>query len=190
MSSAPVIVGVDEAGRGPLAGPVVAGACVLTDALMTHPLIRDSKQLSPEERDEAFAWITEHCTYGYGMTDAAAIDAAGILAATERAMQEAVAMLAATIRPTYLLVDGRDKFWFDYPHSSVIGGDATEPCIAAASIVAKVTRDRLMPAFDRQFPGYGFMQHKGYGTPEHVAAVRRLGLSPLHRATFCTALSS
>lgn len=185
-----VIVGVDEAGRGALAGPVVAGACVLVPSLVGHPLIRDSKALTPEERDEAFAWMEQHCVFGVGVVDAATIDAEGILAATERAMQEAVAMVATVVRPTYLLVDGRDKFWFDYSHSSVIGGDASEPCIAAASIAAKVTRDRLMIAADALHPAYGFARHKAYGTPEHFGALRKHGVCPLHRRSFLTALSA
>lgn len=188
--SPPVIVGIDEAGRGPLAGPVVAGACVLMDALITHPLIRDSKQLSPQQRDEAFAWIDANCVFGFGVSDAAMIDGQGILAATEHAMQQAVAMIERIIRPTYLIVDGRDRFWFDYPHSSVIDGDAKEPCIAAASIVAKVTRDRMMPAFDAQYPGYNFSGHKGYGSPEHIAAIRALGPCPLHRSSFLRNITS
>lgn len=182
MTPSPVVAGVDEAGRGPLAGPVVAGACIDLPALKTHPLIRDSKQLSEHEREEAFAWIAAHCTFGVGVVGADVIDREGILAATERAMQEAVAMLAT--RPTYLLVDGRDKFWFDVPHSSVIGGDDLEPCISAASIVAKVTRDRMMVAWDREFPQYGFAQHKGYAAPTHIAVLQTHGPCALHRTTF------
>ena len=179
-----VIVGIDEAGRGALAGPVVAGACVLADALSLHPLIRDSKELTAEQRGEAFAFIIAHCPYGVGIVDHAFIDANGILAATERAMQEAVAELAKIVTPTYLLIDGRDQFWFDYPKSSIIKGDQKELCIAAASIVAKVTRDRLMMDYARAFPHYGFDVHKGYGTPEHFGAIRKNGPCRLHRRTF------
>ncbi|TSC79389.1 MAG: ribonuclease HII [Candidatus Peregrinibacteria bacterium Gr01-1014_25] len=140
--------------------------------------------MTPEERDEAFAWIEKRCTFGIGIVGADVIDAHGILTATETAMQQAVAQIATVRRPTYLLVDGRDKFWFDYPHSSVIDGDVLEPCIAAASIVAKVTRDRLLQDMASTFPGYGFEQHKAYGTAEHFAAINRLGPCPTHRRTF------
>lgn len=179
-----VTAGIDEAGRGALAGPVVAGACVLPTGIPLPRFIRDSKKLTPEMREEAFAWIAAHCAYGAGIVEAAFIDLNGILPATERAMQEAVRMLAQTCRPTYLLVDGRDKFWFDYPHTAIIDGDNLEPCIAAASIIAKVTRDRLMVRQETCFPGFGFALHKGYGTPEHYEALALHGLSALHRRTF------
>lgn len=188
MTPGAVIAGLDEAGRGPLAGPVVAGACIDIPALKTHPLIRDSKVLSEAQREEAFAWIAAHCAFGVGVVDAAVIDREGILAATERAMQEALALLPPHARPTYLLVDGRDKFWFDVPHSSVIDGDALEPCISAASIMAKVTRDRMMRCEALRFPGYGFEQHKGYAAPAHIAALQRLGPCAIHRRTFLTRL--
>lgn len=188
-----IIVGIDEAGRGPLAGPVVAAAVHLPCSV--HPHARggwtaqgcrlfDSKQLTASEREEACAWITGTCPYGVGMVDADEIDAIGILEATNKAMQEALEGLYAFVRPTYLLVDGRDAFWFDVPHSSVIGGDALEPCIAAASIVAKVTRDRLMIEHARAFPLYGFERHKGYGAPEHIACIRTHGVTPLHRRSY------
>ncbi len=180
----PVIAGIDEAGRGALAGPVVAAACILPDLPVIPTFIRDSKQLPPESREKAFHWITEHCLFGIGSSDAACIDASGILAATESAMQQAIAELAVRRQPTYLLVDGRDHFWFDYPHSSLIRGDQREHCIAAASIIAKVTRDRLMVQFDGEFPGYGFALHKGYGTAEHFTAITKLGCSRIHRRTF------
>ena len=179
-----IIAGIDEAGRGALAGPVVAGACILPADTPLPRFIRDSKQLTPEIREEAFAWIAAHCTYGAGIVDATFIDRYGILPATEKAMQEAVAVVARTCRPTYLLVDGRDKFWFDYPHTAIIDGDNIEPCIAAASIVAKVTRDRLMVDLDRTFPGYGLAVHKGYGVPEHFAAIGKIGRCTIHRQSF------
>ncbi len=184
MVSSPVIVGIDEAGRGPLAGPVVAAACVEIPALKKYTLIKDSKQMTPEEREEAFAWIEAHCTIGVGISDAAFIDAKGILAATETAMQQAVAMIAQHIQPTYLLIDGRDKFWFDYPHSSIIDGDSLEPCISAASIVAKVTRDRLMIKMAEEYPAYRFDVHKGYGTPLHQEMITKYGPCAIHRKKF------
>jgi len=185
-----VIVGIDEAGRGPLAGPVVAGACVLNPLLKDHPLIRDSKVLTPEERQEAFAWIQKNCITGYGIAENIEIDTIGILASTEKAMQQAVSMIADFVRPTYLLIDGRDKFWFDYPHSSIIEGDSKEPCISAASIVAKVIRDRLMMEHAKTYPRYGFEQHKGYGSPLHIEALQMFGPCPLHRQTFLTRILS
>jgi len=183
-ASSAIIAGIDEAGRGALAGPVVAGACILPTGIPLPRFIRDSKKLTPELREEAFAWITAHCAYGAGIVEAAFIDRYGILPATEKAMQEAVAALAEKRRPTYLLVDGRDKFWFDYPHTAIIDGDNIEPCIAAASIVAKVTRDRLMVELDRTFPGFGFAIHKGYGVPEHFAAIAKTGTCAIHRQSF------
>ncbi|MBI2523751.1 ribonuclease HII [Candidatus Peregrinibacteria bacterium] len=172
-----VIVGIDEAGRGPLAGPVVAGACVDYKNFPPH-LIQDSKQLTPDEREKAFLWIQEYCTYGIGISDASEIDRIGILEATQKAMQDALAEVAKTVIPTYVLIDGRDHFWFDYSHSSIIGGDQKEPCISAASIVAKVTRDRWMiETAHRQFP-------RGEGQGEGVKGIPlplSLILSPRER---------
>ncbi len=202
MPTIRIIAGIDEAGRGPLAGPVVAAACVLPHPLYrrgrVHPrwspfeqepekdiLIADSKQLTPEERTTAFNWIISHCAFGIGISAHSVIDQKGILAATELAMQKAVHQLQACTNPTYLLVDGRDHFWFDLPHSSIIRGDEHEACIAAASIIAKVTRDRIMVRSDRVFPGYGFSSHKGYGSVEHIGCIRTLGPCPIHRRTFC-----
>lgn len=191
-----VIIGIDEAGRGPLAGPVVAGAVHLACACIPHsqggwspdhaPHIRifDSKQLTEDERNAAYDWITTECAYGIGSSEADEIDRIGILEATNRVMQDAVAMLALHITPTYILVDGRDAFWFDYPHSSLIKGDSLEPCIAAASIIAKVTRDKTMIEADANCPLYGFAKHKGYGSPQHIDAIQKHGASALHRTTF------
>jgi ribonuclease HII len=147
-------------------------------------LIGDSKMLSEEQRETAYAWIVTHCAYGVASVSADDIDAFGILAATERAMQEAVRMLAARVTPGYLLVDGKDAFWFDYPHSSVVRGDSSEPCIAAASIIAKVTRDRWMKRQALLFPQYGFDKHKGYGSDMHREAIRVHGPCALHRKSF------
>lgn len=179
-----VIVGIDEAGRGALAGPVVAGACVLIDELAENPLIADSKALTPEQREEAFGWIEQHCTFGYGVVEGHEVDTIGILAATEKAMTMALSMIEDSITPTYLLIDGRDKFWFNYPHSSVIKGDESEPCISAGSIVAKVYRDRLMVEHSKKFPEFKFHEHKGYGAPLHIEAIQMFGPCHLHRRTF------
>ncbi|MDA1208410.1 MAG: ribonuclease HII [bacterium] len=184
MDQTLVIVGIDEAGRGALAGPVVAGACVLTDAMKHHPLICDSKALDPASREVAYGWILKNCIWGFGVVDASVVDNEGILAATEQAMTKALAMVEEQIKPTYLLIDGRDKFWFPYPKSTVIRGDESEPCISAGSIVAKVTRDRLMMESDADFAQYGFASHKGYGTEEHFAAIKDHGMSSMHRKTF------
>ncbi len=186
QSPTAVIAGIDEAGRGALAGPVVAAACILGEDITPHPLIRDSKALSPKEREEALVWIEMYCQFGIGIVESEEIDRIRILSATEKAMQDAVANLAKEQRPTYLLVDGRDKFWFDYPHSPLIRGDQLEPCISAASIVAKVTRDRIMEEHAKEFSHYGFKQHKGYGTKDHTNAIQEIGLCPLHRKTFLT----
>ncbi len=178
------VAGVDEAGRGALAGPVVAAACVLPANVRVPRFIRDSKALTPKQRDEAYEWISKHCLFGVGKRTAKFIDAKRILAATEGAMQDAVKALLVQTKTDELLVDGRDKFSFSVPHTSIIRGDATEACISAASIVAKVTRDRLMIAYAKTFPQYGFEKHKGYGSASHVKALRQHGLSTLHRQTF------
>lgn len=184
MSENAVIVGIDEAGRGALAGPVIAAACVEHSLLRELPFIQDSKKLTETSREKAYAWITQYCTYGVGVRDASFIDTHGILAATEGAMQEAVQNVAVSITPTYLLIDGRDKFWFDYPHSSIIKGDEKEPCIAAASIIAKVTRDRMMSEYEEEYRFYNFAGHKGYGSVDHFKAISQHGQCPLHRSTF------
>lgn len=199
MTAAPVIVGVDEAGRGPLAGPVVAGAVHLPRELkktkrggweIDGVRLFDSKQLTDAEREESYAWITANCPWGVALSTAIDIDTHGIMASNESAMQRAVAMLAETVTPTYLLVDGRDKYWFDYVHSSLIEGDAKEACIAAASIVAKVTRDRMMVEYAKEFPLYGFESHKGYAAPLHIDALKTHGPCAIHRRSFLTAILS
>ncbi len=196
-----MIVGIDEAGRGPLAGPVVAGACHIPlplynrrrsygawspnkRAISNDLIIGDSKALTADQRERAYAWITEHCFWGYGIVSAEAIDRIGILEATNEAMRQALTMLAEKITPTYLLVDGRDAFWFDYPHTSIIRGDDLEPAIAAGSIIAKVTRDRLMVEAASEFPVYGFEGHKGYGSSNHIAAIKEHGPCAIHRRSF------
>ena len=201
MTPAHVIVGVDEAGRGPLAGPVVAGAVHLPPQHEVKKARKggwsiggvrlfDSKQLEESEREEAYAWITANCPWGVAHSSNHDIDAHGIMASNESAMQRAVAMLAQTVTPTYLLVDGRDKHWFDYVHSSLVEGDAKEACIAAASIVAKVTRDRMMVDFANEHPLYGFDGHKGYAAPQHIEALKTHGPCAIHRRSFLTAILS
>ncbi len=183
-SSAPMIVGIDEAGRGALAGPIVAAACILEKRRRYPVFIGDSKQMDPDQREESYDWITKNCIFGVGSVSADIIDEIGILAANERAMQAAVSDVAKIHSELYLLVDGRDTFWFDFPHTSIIRGDESEKCIGAASIIAKVTRDRWMTVSVKEFPGYAFHEHKGYGTPEHFIEIRKQGASPLHRRSF------
>ena len=190
MQDSTVIVGIDEAGRGALAGPVVAGACYLKTDSTIPDFIQDSKKLDEKSREKAYKWIVNNSVYGYGIVESVEVDQQGILTATERAMQMALRMIEATIKPTYLLIDGRDKFWFDYPHSSVIHGDELEPTISAGSIIAKVTRDRLMIQYSKKWKQYGFSHHKGYGTPEHIEAIHTHGVSPLHRLTFLSNIVS
>lgn len=199
MTTNTVIVGVDEAGRGPLAGPVVAGAVHLPREPkktarggweIDGVRLFDSKRLTDAEREESYAWITNNCPWGVALSTSLDIDEKGIMAGNESAMQRAVAKLAETVTPTYLLVDGRDKYWFDYVHSSLIEGDAKEACIAAASIVAKVTRDRMMLEYAKEFPLYGFDSHKGYAAPSHIEALKTYGPCAIHRRSFLTAILS
>ncbi len=175
-----MIAGVDEAGRGPLAGPVVAAAVILGDVPIAG--LDDSKKLSPKRRAALQRLITDSCIVGVGVASVTEIDQLNILQATLLAMFRAVATLAA--QPDYVLVDGNRLPDWHYPSRAVIGGDALHPCISAASIVAKETRDRMMIAAASEFPDYGWIRNKGYGAPEHIAAIKRFGLTPLHRALF------
>jgi ribonuclease HII len=178
-----LIAGIDEAGRGPLAGPVVAAACILPQkAIFEH--LNDSKQLTPERRGALYAAITEHpeTHYGLGLIDVETIDRVNILQATFLAMQQAVSQLK--IVPEYLLIDGNQLPQFAIPALGVIEGDAHSISIAAASILAKVTRDRLMIEWDSKWPEYGFKKHKGYATAEHIEALRKHGPCSLHRKSF------
>ena len=203
------IVGVDEAGRGPLAGSVVAAAVALRnqdfgssaskirdqgDAKMWS-LVRDSKKLSEKQRERIFDFIQEHFHVGIGVINAETIDRVNILQATFLAMKSAVAELLrkyksihetdGRLNEVYLLVDGNQVIpHCSYKQEAVIGGDGIVKSIAAASIIAKVTRDRMVVEYDKQYSGYGFAQHKGYGTKIHMDALRRLGPSPIHRMSF------
>jgi ribonuclease HII len=177
------IAGIDEAGRGPLAGPVVAAACILPCRYLL-PQLNDSKQLSCEQREELFIQITSDARiiYGVGIASVERIDQINILQATFEAMQESVKNLASP--PDYLLIDGNQLPAFDCPKEGIVRGDAASISIAAASIIAKVTRDRIMIAVSARWPQYGFAQHKGYGTPQHLEAFERWGPCPLHRKSF------
>ena len=177
-----LIAGIDEAGRAPLAGPVVAAAVVLPRAF-THPEINDSKQLTPSLRDRLYNEI--YCaavTVGIGIVDPVEIDRINILRASLRAMAIAAGNLRP--RPDYLLIDGPYAAPFDLPQKPIIDGDALSVSIAAASIVAKVTRDRLMDGYDLYYPVFGFARHKGYPTKCHREAIRAHGCCPIHRRTF------
>lgn len=176
------VAGVDEAGRGPLAGPVVAAAVILPAAYDLAGL-NDSKQVSPRHRERLFRLIRQQAlAVGVGIVCAADIDRLNILQATLVAMQLAVRRLR--VAADYLLIDGITPVPLPLPQQTIRKGDSRSPSIAAASIVAKVVRDRMMAGYDRHYPGYGFARHKGYGSAEHRAAIARLGTSPLHRLTF------
>ncbi|MBM3891567.1 MAG: ribonuclease HII, partial [Verrucomicrobia bacterium] len=180
---AKIVAGVDEAGRGPLAGPVVAAAVVLPVGLKLTGL-NDSKQLTAEQRDEFFQMLTTdgRVQFGVGVVDVEWIDRLNILQATHRAMIEALRHLP--VQPDHVLVDGRPVKTLPYPQTALVKGDARSFSIAAASVIAKVTRDRLMMDLHAQYPVYGFDQHKGYPTPMHLLALHLHGPSPVHRRTF------
>jgi ribonuclease HII len=207
------VVGVDEAGRGPLAGPVVACAVALknqdfgSSTSKIHPpaggpeeeklwgLIRDSKKLSEKQREKMFDFIHEHFYVGVGIVSAETIDRVNILQATFLSMKAALSELLRTYKSihqnsgrgddVYILVDGNQTIPnCSYTQEAVTGGDGIVKSIAAASIVAKVTRDRMILQYDKEYPGYGLAKHKGYGTQVHMDALRRLGPSPIHRMSF------
>ncbi len=183
------IIGVDEAGRGPLAGPVVAAAVALKKNRF-NARIDDSKKLSPRQREVAFSEIINNSIFGLGIISESIIDRINILNATRMAMQQAIYLLldkfGAQINKDsiHIIVDGNMRLNSDYPCTDIIKGDGKSLSIAAASILAKVTRDRLMLECDKLYPGYGFKRHKGYGTPEHIKAIKKLGLSSAHRKSF------
>jgi ribonuclease HII len=185
-----LIAGVDEAGRGPLAGPVVAAAVILPnrwaesgfDARLEK--LNDSKQLTERQREDFFTLLTAHpeIRHAIARVDAETIDRINILQATHCAMNEALAQLSPT--PEHALVDGLRVKSLRWPQTPIVKGDAKSYSIAAASVLAKVTRDRLMLEYHQQFPAYGFAEHKGYGTPAHLAAIAEHGPCPIHRKSF------
>lgn len=176
------ICGIDEAGRGPLAGPVVAGAVILpTDCEILY--LNDSKKLTEKRREALFLEIKEKAVaWNVGIVDAAEIDQINILQATYEAMRKAITGLEVT--PDLLLNDAVEIPDVQIPQVKIIKGDAKSVSIAAASILAKVTRDHLMIEYDQKYPDYGFARHKGYGTGVHIEAIRDYGTCPLHRKTF------
>ena len=176
------VAGVDEAGRGPLAGPVVAGAVVFPKEC-DYPQARDSKLLPAQRREELYDQIMDRSlAVGVGVADHQEIDRINIYNASLTAMYRAVEDLGIT--PDVVMVDGPMVLRLDIPQQAIPGGDSTCLSLAAASIVAKVTRDRLMVEYDRQYPGYGFARHKGYGTADHLHALKELGPCPIHRRSF------
>lgn len=176
------ICGIDEAGRGPLAGPVVAGACILpVDCEILY--LNDSKKLCAQKRELLYDEICEKAiTYGVGIVSAQRIDEINILQATYEAMQQAIEKMDIT--PDILLVDAVTIPKVPMKQVGIVKGDAKSVSIAAASILAKVTRDRIMTEFDEVYPEYGFAKHKGYGSATHIEAIKKIGPCPLHRETF------
>lgn len=191
-----ILAGVDEAGRGPLAGPVVAAAVAMPreflEAEQTRRLsgLNDSKQLTAARRETFFELLVSEpvVAYGVGRAEVEEIDAINILRATHLAMNRAVQAMGRAV--DLLLVDGRLVPGLPFASRAIVKGDAQSLLIAAASVIAKVTRDRLLLELDRQFPGYGLAQHKGYGTAAHLDALRRLGPCPVHRRSFAPVASA
>lgn len=177
------ICGVDEAGRGPLCGPVVAAAVILPKGIYIEG-INDSKKLTEKKREKLIEEIYEKAiSVNYSLVWQDEIDEINILQATKKAMKEAVEGL--NVKAEYALIDGNQGINIDIPFKTIIKGDSKSQSIAAASIVAKVTRDRLIQKLDEKYPEYGFAKHKGYGTKAHIAAIKEHGICELHRKTFC-----
>jgi len=180
-----LIAGIDEVGRGALAGPVVAGAVILPHPanLPWFGLVRDSKELDPRKRETLFELINkEAVAVGIGIVPSQVIDSVNILRATKLAMMQAVEKLPK--QPNFLLIDRVTLSQCPIPQRGITRGDKLCLSIACASIIAKVTRDRMMEEFDRIYPGYGFAHHKGYGTGSHISCLQKLGPSPIHRLYF------
>jgi len=184
------VAGVDEAGRGPLAGPVVAAAVILPAHWLEPGIetqlrdLTDSKQLTEAQRESFFDILSNHpqIRHAIAVVDSKTIDQINILQATHRAMNAALAKLKPA--PEHVLVDGRAVKTMRFPQTALIKGDSLSYSIAAASVLAKVTRDRMMLQYEAQFPGYGFARHKGYGTTNHLEALQKMGPCPIHRHSF------
>lgn len=185
VKGAKLVAGIDEAGRGPLAGPVVAAACILDPEVKILGL-DDSKKLSEKKREELFVQIKEKAlAYAVCEVDAQTIDEINILNATKKAMLTCVKELESNgHKPDVLLIDAVKLEGTDCEVIPIIKGDAKSDSIAAASVLAKVTRDHIMQEMDEVYPGYGFAKHKGYGTKDHYAGIREKGMCPIHRRTF------
>lgn len=176
------IAGVDEVGRGPLAGPLVVSAVILPKGLIIEG-VTDSKKLSEKKREELFEIISKKAiATNTVFISPQEVDEYNIYHATEIAMIKAVESL--NIKPEHVLIDAMPLSYWNYPHTSIIKGDAKSASIAAASIIAKVTRDRYMEKMDEIYPGYGFKKHKGYPTKEHIEALNKLGVTPIHRRSY------
>lgn len=176
-----LIAGIDEVGRGPLAGPVVAAAVILPDDFYLAGL-NDSKKITEARREDFYEYIREHAiSVGVGMVHADEIDSINIYEATKKAMSEAIVSLL--VQPEYLLIDAM-KIQSPFPSQSIIKGDSKSISIAAASIIAKVTRDRLMKEYSSTYPGYAFERNAGYGTKDHLGGLEKLGVTPIHRKSF------
>lgn len=181
-SKVKIVAGVDEAGRGPLAGPVVAAAVVF-DRKTFHDEINDSKKLSVSKREELYEWITANCkSFNVSIVDHKEIDEINILQASLKAMKLSVEGLG--IQPQLILIDGNKSFQSKTKTKTVVKGDAKSFSVAAASIIAKVTRDKIMKEVSKNHPEYMWDRNKGYGTRAHIEAVKKHGASPLHRKTF------
>ncbi len=178
-----IIGGVDEVGRGPLIGPVVAACCVLPADFELDGLT-DSKKLSEKKREKFYDYIIEHCVaYGVGIISPEVIDEVNIYEATKLAMKEAIKQVQKQIKLEYVLIDAM-PLDLDIPTNSIIKGDAKSISIAAASVIAKVTRDRMMTELDKEYPEYGFAKHKGYPTKAHIEAIHQYGLIDGYRKTY------
>lgn len=176
-----LIAGVDEVGRGPLCGPVVAAACILKENYYLEGL-NDSKKLSEKKRDKLFDILINECVaYGIGIVEPKRIDEINILEASKEAMKIAISNLS--VKPEHVLIDAV-KLDLDVPSTPIIKGDAKSASIAAASVIAKVTRDRMMYDLDKEYPEYGFASHKGYPTKKHIEAVKEHGVLDFYRFTF------
>lgn len=183
-----LIVGVDEAGRGPLAGPVVAAAAILKTTRFKNR-IDDSKKLTSLAREKAFLEIMRKSVFGIGIMGERIVDNLNILVATRLAMEQALRRLINKLKSykkqrIHVIIDGNIKLDIELPYTNIIAGDSKSKTIASASILAKVTRDRIMSLYDRLYPRYGFLQHKGYPTKRHRLALKRFGPCPIHRMSF------
>ena len=185
LSGYKYVAGVDEAGRGPLAGPVCAAAVILPEDAVIEG-VNDSKKLSEKKREKLFDVICETAiAYSIEFVYPDVIDDINIKKATALAMHNAVSNLK--VKADYVIIDGNDNYPYDIPYEYVVKGDAKSQTIAAASILAKVSRDRLMLDYDKEYPEYGFAKHKGYGTKAHMEAIQKYGVLDIHRKSFMTA---
>lgn len=178
------IAGVDEAGRGPLCGPVVAAAVILPKNLYIEG-VNDSKKLSEKKREKIYEEITNNkeIVYAVGMSDVDVIEEVNILNATKLAMIQAINNLR--VKPDFVIIDGNQNINIDMQSQTLVSGDSKSASIAAASIIAKVTRDKMMQIYDKEYPEYNFSKNKGYGTKTHIEAIKKYGLCNIHRPSFC-----